>query len=116
MKKLNNRGVTLVELIVSFALVGVAIISFFQTLNTVNELYKKSKDETNDYVRKNYTFKLAKANIDKGEKVCNHNEYCIGDPSPTCSSEKICHVKITYYDGKTNTSTNTSKLYYYYKP
>lgn len=116
MKKLNNRGVTLVELIVSFALVGVAIISFFQTLNTVNELYKKSKDETNDYVRKNYTFKLAKANIDKGKGVCNLNEYCKGAKLLPCSSKTICYVEITYYDGKTNTSTNTSILYYYYKP
>ena len=33
--KLNNKGVTLVELIVSFAIVGVAIIYFFQTLSTV---------------------------------------------------------------------------------
>ncbi len=113
MKKLNNRGVTLVELIVSFALVGVAIIYFFQTLNTVNKLYKLSKDETNDYIRKNYTLKLAKANIDKGKGVCNLNEYCKDASSSTCSSKKICYIEITYYDGKTNTSTNKVKLYYY---
>ena len=36
MKKINNKGVTLVELIVSFALVGVAIIYFFS-----NFIYRK---------------------------------------------------------------------------
>ena len=32
MRKINNKGVSLIELIVSFAIVGVAIIYFFQTL------------------------------------------------------------------------------------
>ena len=39
MKKLNKKGVTLIELIVSFAIVGVAIIYFFQTLYTVKNIY-----------------------------------------------------------------------------
>ena len=40
MKKLNNKGLTLVELIVSFALVSVAMLYFYQTVSTVSKLYK----------------------------------------------------------------------------
>lgn len=58
MKKINNKGVTLVELIVSFALVSVAIIYFYQTLYTVNKLYNKSRTETNEYVEKTYVSKI----------------------------------------------------------
>ena len=59
MKKINNKGVTLVELIVSFALVGVAIIYFFQTLYTVKKVYADARLETNYYIRK-------EQDVDKG--------------------------------------------------
>ena len=42
-KKLNNKGVTLIELIVSFMLVAVAIIYFYQTLYTDKKLYTESQ-------------------------------------------------------------------------
>lgn len=61
MKKLNRKGVTLVELIVSFAIVGVAIIYFFQTLTTVNKLYYKAREETNKFVDKDYALRIANA-------------------------------------------------------
>ncbi len=64
MNKLNNKGVTLVELIVSFAIVGVAIIYFFQTLSTVKKIYSDAKNETNFYVKKDYDFRLIKAYLD----------------------------------------------------
>lgn len=113
MKKLNNKGVTLVELIVSFALVGVAIIYFFQTLYTVKKVYADARFETNDYIRKDYTLRIAKANIEKGESICNKNEYC--DRGRESCSSKICGVEITYYDGKTKDSKRKVMLYYYNK-
>lgn len=58
-KKLNNRGVTLIELIVSFMLVAVAIIYFYQTLYTVKKLYTESQKETNEFVKFNYAFRIA---------------------------------------------------------
>ena len=64
MNKLNNKGVTLVELIVSFAIVGVAIIYFFQTLSTVKKIYSDARNETNFYVKKEYDFRLIKAYLD----------------------------------------------------
>ena len=57
--KLNNKGVTLVELIVSFAIVGVAIIYFFQTLSTVKKIYSDARNETDFYVKKDYDFENA---------------------------------------------------------
>ncbi len=65
MKKLNKKGVTLVELIVSFAIVGVAIIYFFQTLYTVKTIYTTSEEETKEYVVKNYGLRLVDAYIEK---------------------------------------------------
>lgn len=64
MKKLNNKGVTLVELIVSFALVSVAIIYFYQTLFTVKKLYTKSQKETQAFVDKTYALRILDAYIE----------------------------------------------------
>ena len=112
MNKLNNKGVTLVELIVSFALVGVAIIYFFQTLYTVKKVYADARFETNDYIRKDYTLRIAKANIEKGKSICNKNEYCESSGTESCSSN-ICRVEITYKNGQQNNSTSKVTLYYY---
>ena len=111
-ENMKNKGITLVELIVSFALVGVSIIYFYRTLNTVSKIYKISRDETNNYIRKSYTLKLAKANIEKGKSLCNKNEYCESSGIESCSSN-ICGVEITYKNGQQNNSTSKVTLYYY---
>lgn len=59
MKKLNNKGITLVELIVSFALVSVSVIYFYQTVYTVRSLYSESQSDTQHYVKVNYALRLA---------------------------------------------------------
>lgn len=69
MKKMNNKGVTLVELIVSFAIVGVAVVYFYQTVNTVSKLYKTSKDDTNDYANATYVLRLVDAKLDDLKKT-----------------------------------------------
>lgn len=61
MKKLNNKGVTLIELIVSFMLVSVAIIYFFQTLYTVKDVYSTARRETNEFVIKDYALRIIDA-------------------------------------------------------
>ena len=65
MKKLSNKGVTLVELIVSFALVGVAIIYFFQTLYTVKKVYADARNETNNYINRDYTLRILSKYLDE---------------------------------------------------
>ena len=77
--KLNQKGVTLVELIVSFAPVAVAIVYFYQTLYTVKNLYSKSQKETNEFVDVNYAFRIIDAlydNLKEDENICDKiNDY-----------------------------------------
>ncbi len=65
MKDINNKGLTLTELIVSFAIVGVAMIYFFETLYTVRRLYTVSQAETQRFVDENYVLRIADAYTDK---------------------------------------------------
>ena len=78
MLKLNKKGVTLIELIVSFALVATAVIYFYQTLSTVYDLYVTSRKETQEYVDKDYAIRIVDAYVDKniGESNFNVNEIC----------------------------------------
>ena len=71
--KLNNKGLTLAELIVSFMLVSVAIVYFFQTLITVNKLYQTAREETNEFIEKDYYLRLVEAYFD-GENVNENND------------------------------------------
>ncbi len=76
MNKLNKKGVTLVELIVSFALVAVAVAYFFQTLYTVKKIYSKATKQSQEFVDKTYALRIADAYIDKNgcsniSTICN---------------------------------------------
>lgn len=62
--RLNNKGMSLIELIVSFAIVTVAVVYFSQTITTVSNVYKKSQEQTDKYVDKNYTLRIMDAYID----------------------------------------------------
>lgn len=85
MKKLNNKGVTLIELIVSFMLVSVAIIYFFQTLYTVKDVYSTARRETNEFVAKDYAMRILDAYLDKNGKDANFTSFC-GNYKLECSS------------------------------
>ena len=87
MKKLNNKGITLIELIVSFAIVSVAMVYFYQTLYTVRKLYVTAQTETEEFVDKDYAVRIVDKYIDeKGtsniSRLCNtyslkyHGEKC----------------------------------------
>lgn len=54
----NNKGITLVELIVSFTLVAVTTIYFFQCITVVKEMYSNSKAEVDEYTNFYYAFKI----------------------------------------------------------
>ena len=78
MIKINNKGITLVELIVSFAIVGVAMLYFFQTLTTVSKLYETSKKETKEFIEEDYYLRILDAyldtqKIDKENKLGSNN-------------------------------------------
>lgn len=65
MKKLNNKGITLIELIVSFAIVSVAMVYFYQTLYTVRKLYVTAQTETQAFVDKDYAIRIVNEYIDQ---------------------------------------------------
>lgn len=76
MKKINKKGMTLIELVVSFAIIGVAIIYFFQTLYTVKKIYTSARDETNNYINVAYDFKILNQDFSLKEKEYKTTDYC----------------------------------------
>lgn len=61
MRKLNNKGMSIVELIVSFAIITVAVVYFSQSLITVSKLFKNTKEETDAYVEEVYAYRTLEA-------------------------------------------------------
>lgn len=95
--KSNNKGVTIVELIVSFAIVAVAIIYFFQTLTTVNKLYKTARKETNEYVEKTYILKIVDTSFDIVIANGLNEELCSEPVIPIKLSNDMPIIKDYYY-------------------
>ena len=95
MKKLNNKGITLIELIVSFAIVSVAILYFYQTIHTVTKLYSVSRKETNKYVEVNYVYRFL------DQKVINSINSGSTDKTRLCN-QSIIYKKVSDYLGATN--------------
>lgn len=91
--KNNNKGVTLIELIVAFAIVSVATIYFFQTVSLVKRMYANAREETNNYADKTYVIRIMDACIDENNKTpaskmkgkCQN----IGDAGSITSMENI---------------------------
>lgn len=95
--KLNNKGITLVELIVSFAIVAVAVIYFYQMLSSVTRMYSNSRKDLNHAAKVNYAFRL----IDKAYEIGNLDHVCNGilngilqniDEGNTEDSVKNCSI------------------------
>lgn len=79
MKKLNNKGMSLIELIISFSLVCVAIIYFFETLFITNKILRTTREDTNNYVDVAYAFNIIeysiKNNITSSDDVASKGNY-----------------------------------------
>lgn len=97
---LNNKGVTLIELIVSFALVAVAIIYFYQTLYTVKKLYGESQKDTNNFVDVNYAYRI----IDELHNKCVE-EKCVD----LCSSIEDYEEKDANFLAEVTTSCENNE-------
>lgn len=65
--KNNKKGLTLVELIVSFAIVGIAVIYFYKTTSVVNELYADSRKDISYSARKDYVSRILKNSVLYGD-------------------------------------------------
>ncbi len=120
MKKLNNKGVTLAELIVSFALVSVSVIYFYQTIYTVKKLYKESSNRTSFLVKESYSYRIIDE-IVKGKNDCNSikagiNNYFSKDDFLDIKAEDIsCKINnndISYVEFKIE---GKKEKYYFYK-
>ena len=114
MNKNKQRGMTLVELIISFMLVSVAILYFFQTLKTVQKIYSDSFDTTNYYVNKSYAFRVIKEYYIKNEGDMSDFDSDIipylEDLPETCSNPTPTNVTCL----EVQINGETSKLYLYY--
>lgn len=74
--KIDNKGMTLVELIVSFTLVSIAVVYFGKSLYAVQQLYLNARKETTNYVNVNYAYRLIDACIEstREDDEINPNE------------------------------------------
>ena len=72
--RLNSKGITLAELIVSFVIVAVAVIYFYQMLTSVTKMYSKARDGIDHSAKVNYAFRL----LDEAEKQNKLNNTCNG--------------------------------------
>ena len=75
---MNKKGVTLVELIVSFAIVCVATIYMFRMVTSVKQIYSTVKKETDSYVEEAYNIRMTDACINKssGQSISSIKTYC----------------------------------------
>lgn len=121
MKRLNNKGVTLIELIVSFAIVSVAMVYFYQTLYTVRKLYVIAQTETQAFVDRDYAIRIVDKFIDEwgfdyldgriGSKyICN--KYNLKYKGKNCKSISYDNVnKVTInWEGESPLSFYKSKI------
>ena len=99
--KLNNRGMTLVEMIVAFAILGLVSTSIFSMILTGTKTYTKLTNT----VKLQYEAQLATANIEKRILNCN-------DAVSWSDANKSL---ILVEDGKVNVAhwdSSSKKLYY----
>lgn len=119
MKKLNKKGVTLIELIVSFAIVSVALIYFYQTIVDLHRMYKNSNKATDEFVNKDYALRVLDAwatkssgnlNKIKSSGICTkYNMGCVDSKTVYDGNNVI--KKITLIDS----SNNVLAVYYKYE-
>lgn len=108
---MNKKGVTLVELIVSFAIVCVATIYMFRMVTSVKQIYSTVKKETDSYVEEAYNIRMKDACINKlsGQSIS----------SITASCDNISMTPINPINNNNNiykVSKDSIIFFKYYKP
>ena len=112
MKKLNKKGVTLIELIVSFAIVSIAMIYFYQTIVDLHRMYKNSNKATDEFVKKDYALRVLDAWATKpGNDLSSlPNNFCT-TYSLFCTNIVTTSTE-SYYKTATLTDGKISVIYY----
>lgn len=122
MKKLNKKGVTLIELIVSFAIVSIAMIYFYQTIVDLHRMYKNSNKATDEFVKKDYALRVLDAWATKSDNNLSDLLSTATNPKEICDMYNMaCDDSETKYenDGEfkkiTLINNNGKELAVYYK-
>lgn len=119
MKKLNKKGVTLIELIVSFAIVSIAMIYFYQTIVDLHRMYKNANKATDEFVNKDYALRV----LDAWATKSSGNLSTINDSNICTNYNMACYDSKTEYvnDGEfkkitlKDSSNNVLAVYYKYE-
>lgn len=115
MKKLNKKGVTLIELIVSFAIVSVALIYFYQTIVDLHRMYKNSNKATDEFVNKDYALRVLDAWATKSSlSTINASNICT-NYNMACDDKKTEYVNDGEFKKITLTDSSNKVLAVYYK-
>lgn len=122
MKKLNKKGVTLIELIVSFAIVSIAMIYFYQTIVDLHRMYKNSNKATDEFVNKDYALRVLDAWATKSDNNLSDLLSTASEQVTICDMYNMaCDDSKTKYenDGEfkkiTLKNNNNEELAVYYK-
>ena len=106
MKKLNKKGMTIAELVVSFLLVGVAVVYFYNTVDTVYKVYSETRKDTKEFVEKDYAMRIIAA-ARKNSKTISYSDDLkkYGVDGATAESFKTCSGDTNFDCYKLGSST-----------
>lgn len=117
MKKLNKKGVTLIELIVSFAIVSIAMIYFYQTIVDLHRMYKNSNKATDEFVNKDYALRVLDAWATKSSgnlSTITSSGICT-KYNMACNDSKTKYENYGEFKKITLINNNNEELAVYYK-
>lgn len=103
---MNKKGVTLVELIVSFAIVCVATIYMIRMVTSVKQIYSTVKKETDSYVEEAYNIRMMDACINK------LSGQSISSIKASCNNISMTPINNNIYE----VSKDSRSFFKYYKP
>lgn len=114
MKKLNKKGVTLIELIVSFAIVSIAMIYFYQTIVDLHRMYKNSNKATDEFVNKDYALRVLDAYIkEKGVTNLSAGNVCTNYLLGYCNKAEVTNDGVfSKVELKKDTDVLATSYYY----
>lgn len=112
--KLNNKGITLTEIIISIALISIVLIFLFSLLITVNDINEESKVNSTYLINKSLIIKNIESDLSKIDKTsgisiekCNasdiYSSYLTDDleqeyKASECIKINNSYIGIYYYD------------------
>ena len=115
MKKLNKKGVTLIELIVSFAIVSIAMIYFYQTIVDLHRMYKNSNKATDEFVNKDYALRVLDAYIkEKGVTNLSAGNVCTNYLLGYCNTANVTNEGVFSKVELKDSENNVLATSYYY--